>query len=149
MSGVAMTWTGLRELKEALLHLPDELVGEATGILESHAQSVVAEIVGKYPTGPGNASKGFPPGVLKSRVHFVRRKGDTRWSATYQIRSDAPHASWIEWGTALRHTKRLGTRGAMRAQHIFVPALIRGRQGAYHDLRTMLERHGLLVIGNV
>ena len=51
---VTVTWTGLDELRETLRRLPQDLVAEASHIVEAAANGAHAEVKGSYPRWTGN-----------------------------------------------------------------------------------------------
>lgn len=144
-------WEGLRELYEQLRNLPEELVGEATGIVEFHAEGAAKEIEAAYPYGPaGRFRKGDPiePGNLKAGMDVVSLAGG-RWGINHLVINRAKHAWVYEHGTRARHyytvngIKKLV--GAMPARPTFIPRVIKWRHRMHEALAAMLEGHGARV----
>jgi len=137
---VSVKWNGLAELREQLRHLPADLTGEATHIVEGRANRAAADMLAGYAEHrrAGRLQKGV------TVTHFDRG----RFSAGAIVKNTAPHASIFENGTQARHTDLGANRGAMPPGHVFVPAVVRQRRAMYEDLKAMLVRYGLRVSGD-
>jgi len=143
-----LTIQGIRELKDALGRLPDELKGQATVIVTEAAYSAAADIGSQYPIGPG--SRKYPAGRLRKGVKVtIKEIGPFRVAA--QVRSTAPHAWWHEHGSELHHerkTKKGWTRGIMFSKKgvprpVFIPTMIRYRRAMYQKLAALIASVGL------
>lgn len=130
---VTLKWIGLKELREALTHLPEELTDLSVGIVAGAAEAAAAEIKAAYPEGDtGNLRKG------------VRVKNeDGRLTVRRVVRSAAPHATLFETGTVVRSNKRGQNRGFMPGANIFVPVVMRHRREQDEDLVAVVEQAGL------
>jgi hypothetical protein len=132
-----LTIQGIAELKDALGRLPDELKGQATGIVVEAAYGAQREIVAAYPQGPtGKLKKG-----VKVRVQEIGP-----YSVAAQVRSSAPHGWLYEHGTQPRKTKKGWNRGTMPdPPDVFIPAMVRYRRAMYLKLAEILRATGLIV----
>lgn len=139
MSVSRFEWDGLAELREALRHLPEALAGEAADIVESAANSAVADVRAAYPTGP--------TGTLLKRLEMTFTR--SRFGTVAIVRNKAPHSHLYERGTKdRRYTTKRGNdhrTGVMPAAHVFIPVMQRRRREMYARLRELLVRHGLIV----
>lgn len=136
-------WSGLDELKLALQTLPTDLAEFGSEIVDGAADRAAWEIRAAYPARTGNLRKGV-------KLRSVRRGALVVGT---QVINTAPHATIFEAGTQARHyfTTR-GVKhltGAMPPGRVFVPIVVRRRRGMYDQLRSLLERFGLLVSGAV
>jgi hypothetical protein len=146
-----LQWKGLTELFEALRSLPEELVGEATHIVEAAANGAAAAVRAGYASHRHS-------GNLEAHV-VVKAIDMGRFGTGLVVRSTAKHAHLFESGTeATRYytgTDRRGrkftkaSRGRMPAGHVFIPAMIRARQAMYRDLIDLVERSGATVSGDL
>jgi hypothetical protein len=135
-----VVWSGLQELKAQLRNLPADLAAEASGIVEGRAERAKQDIETSYPDRAGNLRKGL-------RLGSGTNVG--RFGASTILKNTAKHAWMFENGTQARHTDLGANRGAMPPGHIFIPIVIRQRRAMYRDLKALLERHGLVVTGDV
>lgn len=144
-----VTWDGLEELKAALRTLPDDLVGEASHILEATANGAEADIKAGYGRVSGNLA-----------AHLEQRTiASGRYGVAIQLVNTAKHAWWYDNGTQARHyrskrgrehqTGRMwGRSGGEPPTHLFVGTVARARRRMYErDFTDLLTRHGLLVSG--
>jgi hypothetical protein len=131
-----MEFTGLPELRAALLALPQQLTEEATSIITGRAERGAANIRARYPTKTGNLRRGVKVISQVDRFHV-----------SIAVKNTAKHATIFELGTATRHTRKGWNRGVMPPGRVFVPEMIRQRYGMYTDLAALLARHGLTVVG--
>lgn len=142
MSGVRLVFNGLAELKAALLHLPADLTGEATHLVDGIANGAAADLKAAYPERTGHLRAGV------SVTHVDRGT----FSAGAIVKSTAPHAWLFDNGSQARHyiTKNGKTHvtGAMPPTHVFVKTLVEARRRMWEQLRGLLERHGLVVSGD-
>lgn len=134
-----IVWNGLAELREALRNLPAELTAEASHIVDGVANAAAADIKEGYPARTGN---------LRDHV-FVSHRDKGRFAAGAVVKNTAKHAWIFENGTQARHTDIGSDRGSMPPGHVFIPAVIKRRRIMYQQLRALLERHGLKVLGDV
>lgn len=138
MSRNRLVFEGLNELKAALRDLPDNLIGEASNIVEGAANGAATEIRSKYPHRTGNLRDGV------TVTHF----DGGRFSAGAIVKNTAKHAHIFEIGTQARHTAIGANRGSMPPGHVFVPAVIKARRGMFAALKDLLVRNGLVVSGD-
>lgn len=143
-----VTWSGLEELKLSLRNLPDELVGEATHIVEAAANGAEADIKAGYNRVSGELAAELMQRTVESG----------RYGIGIQILNTAPHAWWYDNGTQARHyrTKRgrvhqtgrmWGRTGGEPPTHLFVGTIARARRRMYEQFKDLLTRHGLAVSG--
>jgi Bacteriophage HK97-gp10, putative tail-component len=140
----SVRWDGLEEFRRALRNLPDALAGEAVREAESSANAATFEIRSAYGAHRYTGRLQASVGVEEQQVPFGFR---------FVVRARAKHAHLFEFGTQARHyfTVR-GVRklvGAMPPARIFIPTMIKHRRQLYGRLVAMMQRHGLLVIGDV
>jgi len=129
---------GMRELRAALLALPDEMTVEATAIVQHHAKEAMREIVTDYPEVSGN---------LKRNVSYDDQSR-SNVSARAVIRSKAFHVWMYEHGTKERRTSKGWRRGAAKAARPpqqAVPAAISHRQRMVAALIALVRRAGFEV----
>jgi hypothetical protein len=136
MSDNRLVIEGLAELKEALSNLPQELVDEASGVVDTKASVAAREIRANYPEGP-----------LRDSVEVLSFAHSAFSAGVYIVVND-PIAFIFENGTELRFYKGQA-RGRMPAAHAFIPPMVRHRRDMYRELKTMLESHGITVEGDV
>ena len=138
---------GVRELKDALRHLPVELRDEAAGVVRDTAEHAATTIRALYPIGPGRYYKklGFryEGGDLRAGIKVVEGT-PTPFGVSVTVASTAKIAWIYENGTELRHTAT-GTRGRMPASKVVIPTAIRERRAMYTGLAALLRAHGLTV----
>jgi hypothetical protein len=129
---------GLDDLIEAFRALPEQLVGEATHIIEASANRAVADMKANYP---------YRSGDLRDHVEQT----DAITSAlgvSVTIKNTSKEAWWFEYGTQARHTDIGANRGAMPAVPVFVPAMEQNRREMYDAFGDLLTRNGLEVTGD-
>lgn len=136
MSANRFVFSGLDELRAALRTLPADLTGEASHIVEAHANAAAADIKAGYPGRTGD---------LRDHVEVTFSTSGTSTGAV--IRNTSKHAWLFENGTQARHTAIGANRGSMPPGHVFIPAVVRRRRAMYGQLQDLLERHGLIVSG--
>jgi hypothetical protein len=131
---------GLEELRMALRHLPTDLAGEATHLVQAATNGAEATIKAGY------AAHVVSGELLKK---FTATLTVTGIAALGTLRNRSPLAFIFENGTEARHyvSKHGVTHltGRMRGLHVFVPTMIRKRRQLDDGLRDLLERHGLIV----
>lgn len=142
---VTLIWSGLEELRAELRRLPEDLTGEASHIVEGAANDAA-----------GEAQRGYAqhlqhPGELQDDVH-VEIVASGQLASAYLVKNTSRLAWMFESGTVARHyiTVR-GNRhltGAVRALHVFIPAMQRNRHRMYEQLKDLLVQHGLSVSGD-
>jgi hypothetical protein len=141
---------GLRELKDALRHLPTGLRDDARGVVEAHAEAAATTSRALYPIGPSRFFKRlgyhYPGGNLRAGIKVVEGVR-SQFGVQYQVKSTSPHAWLFENGSELRHTAAGIARGRMPAGKVVIPTAIRERLAMYGDLRDVLTRAGLTVHG--
>jgi hypothetical protein len=133
---VALRIDGLTELRAALMHLPPELVREASVIVTAQAEAALREIAVAYPFHSGNL-----------RGHLRLELGGDAVSATARIRNTAKHAYIYESGTGPRHWANGKSTGTMPAGRVFIPIAIQRRRIMLAALIDLVERSGLHVSG--
>jgi len=121
---------GVAELRAALMALPEQMSrDEFRPLLQSHAESLAAEVRDAYPKVTGNLAD-----------HVKVDKGDVS-SLRVRVRTTAKHAHLYEYGTVRRFTAGTGAnRGTMPARPIFVPAAIRWRARMVTATKAALQR---------
>jgi hypothetical protein len=75
----------------------------------------------------------------------VAKARSGRWGASAQVRSNAPHAHFFEYGTQARQTDLGYNRGPMPGKNVLVPIVQRRRLRMYDALAGMVERAGFTV----
>jgi hypothetical protein len=133
---VALRIDGLTELRAALMHLPPELVREASVIVTAQAEAAMREMAAGYPFHSGNL-----------RQHLRLELGGDAVSATARIRNTAKHAYIFESGTGPRHWANGKNTGTMPAGRVFIPIAIQRRRIMLAALIDLVERSGLHVSG--
>src|SRR5262249_59050369 len=96
--------TGLTELLTALRDLPQELVTEATTIVEHHAETARAQLVQRYPPKQITEGLGLREGVELEML-------TSSYGVHARLRSRSPAAHLWEFGTQDRHTQEGWNRG--------------------------------------
>jgi hypothetical protein len=139
-----VVWSGLEELKAQLRNLPAELAAEASGIVTGRAERARQDIETSYPDVSGNLRKGL-------RLGSGTNVG--RFGASTILKNTAKLAWLYDNGSQLRHWDSGKKTGAMWGKttppHTFVKIVIRQRRAMRQDLKALLERHGLVVTGDV
>jgi len=128
----------MKELREALRRLPEELTGEAGHIVEGIANGAASEIRRAYPSRSGR----LIGGVVVTK--FERGKV----AAGAIVKSSAPHAHLFEFGTSSRRTGRGWNRGQMPdapESERMVPIVVKARRRMYSLLADLLRRTGFVV----
>jgi Bacteriophage HK97-gp10, putative tail-component len=137
--GVKLEWDGLKELKQVLRSLPDDLAKEAGRYVQFHAQAAAGAVRRGYPRVTGNLQDGV----------VVEQTDGGRYGAKAIVKSKAPHAYIYEFGTEARHYyTSTGTKksvGRMPAGHVFIPRVQEQRRRLMDDLSEMVIRAGLMV----
>ena len=137
MSQNRLVFDGLAELKAALQNLPKELVGEASNEALGAANGAAVDIRRGYaPT-----AESLAQAVVVQR-DAVSQNG--AWVAGARVITRHKLAWIFENGTQTRaYVTALGNThrtGAMRPQHVFVPAVMRARLRFYQRLADLLRR---------
>lgn len=138
MSNNRFVWTGLEDFKRALRALPTDLAGEASRVIEARANGAAVDVRSGY-------GRHRRSGRLQDSVTATVERTGLNVSAV--VRSGARHAHLFEYGTQTRQTAIGANRGAMPAEPVFVPVMIRTRRRLYDELIGILERAGLRVTG--
>jgi hypothetical protein len=137
---VQLKLDGMKEFREALRKLPEELAGEAAHIVEGAANGVASEVRRVYPSHTGNLIGGV-------RVtHFEGGKV----AAGAIVKSSAKHSHLYEYGTAQRRTAKGANRGRMpvpNESRRMIPIVVRARRRMYAQLADLLRRNGFVVSG--
>lgn len=119
---------GLKELRDALSDMPEQLKAEFGPVVMAHAEGMAADLKATYHK---------TDGVLADRV--VVEPGRTS-PLLAKVRTKAPHAHLYEYGTVRRFTKGTGAfRGVMPAQPTFVPAAVRWRDRLVRAAKSTLQ----------
>jgi hypothetical protein len=139
---VTLHWSGLDDFKVNLAALPDTLGAEADPIVDAAANAAAAEIRAGY---PGTAAS------LAGHV-FVSRLDKGKTTSARLVKNTSPLAFIFENGTQVRHYVSVHGKphltGRMPPLHVFVPPIIKHRRAMYVELKALLERNGLIVIGD-
>jgi len=143
-----LIWNGLEELKEDLRNLPEELAGDARGIVTRAVQDAAQDVRAIYQSHrhTGNLAEGV-------RVEPVT---SNEAGTSLKLKSTARHAWLFDNGSQARHyTTKSGKQhdtgkmwGRTPPTHVFVHTVIRHRRRMYERLKEMLARHGAKVSGN-
>jgi hypothetical protein len=138
VSNNRVQWQGLTEFRTALRHLPEELTGEATDIVDGTSDSAHREIAAGYPQGPtGNLRRGVS-----------RERQPSKFGASAIVRSRARHSHIFEKGTGQRQTRNGANRGSMpeapREQQM-IPVVIKYRRRMFESLKDLVRRAGFIV----
>jgi hypothetical protein len=139
---VTLHWDGLAEFKVDLEQLPESLAVDADAIVDAAANGAVSDIKKGYPRRSGS---------LQDHV-FVSRLDKGKFTSARLVKNTAPLAFIFERGTRARHyfTKQKGVlhaTGMMPPGNVFIPAVIKRRRAMNVQLKALLERHGLVVLG--
>lgn len=137
MSNNRIHWDGLEELRRVLRALPADLAVEASGIVLSHAEGAAREIRAAYPTRTGNLRNGV----------VVSKQAAGRYGTGVLVKNSAPHAFIFEHGTQARHNAIGANRGSMPPGNVFIPRVIRWRRKMYEALKALLQKNGLIPVG--
>ena len=135
---------GVKDLKAALLQLPEDLTDEGGDIVRYNALNAAGRIRAGYPVGKtGNLRDGVV-------IETDNSGFGSRWGVRYTVVQKARHAYIYEYGTVARHyyTKKRGVEhltGAMPAGNVFVPVMVDTRRRMENDLTWLLVRNGLAV----
>lgn len=142
-------WDGLDELRAALRMLPQDLATEGEQIVFDAAEAAVSDIDAGY-------SASQKSGSLRSGLDLVK-SASTRFGAGVLVINRAQHAWLYDYGShgprSYTGTDKLGRRfndadrGTMPAKHVFVPPMITHRARMYDRFRDLLQRQGLLPVG--
>jgi hypothetical protein len=132
-------WRGLAEFRQALRNLPEALRTEADHIVKGATNAAAFDIRGRY--GAHRRS-----GRLQASVSVAPRKA-RRFGVRWQVRASAWYARLFEYGHPTRQTKS-GSPNPQPPRPTFMPAYRAHRARMYDALKTMLQRHGLLVRGD-
>lgn len=142
MSHNHFEFDGLADLREALRTLPQTLKAESSHIVIGAANGAAARIKGNYTRGKtGNLIAGVE----------VKEVSAGSVGVAAVVVSKSPHAWMYENGTQVRHTGKGAYRGVMPAAppgRAFIPAVIKARRKMYEDLKDVLVRNGLVVVGD-
>ena len=136
---MSVQWSGLDAFKAELRTVPDELVDDATAIVQRAAQQTAAATRARYPQGQ--------TGTLRSRVTVSgeRSRGGTRGV----VQSRAPHTWIVEQGTrGPRRTRAGANRGTMPAldrADTLAGHAIPARARMYRELVALLRTAGFQV----
>jgi len=132
--------TGLKELREALQKLPEDLAAEGRQIVENHTEFTANSLAIAYPLGEtGNLRKGIKTEYINSRFGTVGR-----------VRSTSPHAHLWEFGTQDRRTREGWSRGRVTPrgkEEGLVPISERWRKKMNQALVELVRRAGFEVSG--
>lgn len=138
MSNNRLKFDGLEELRASLRRLPRELRDDAQTIIVQRAEAAATEVRQKYPRRTGDLASKVEVKVLTNAGKFI---------AGALVRNRSKLAFIFENGTQARHNAIGANRGSMPPGNVFVPAMIRSRRRMYEQLREMVKRKGLRVIG--
>lgn len=134
---MALTITGLEELRTALRNLPTELRDEAAGIVTSTVDRVAAELHTAYPDGgTGNLRRGIKKTIDKSA-----------FGVRGTVTSTSRHAHLWEFGTQNRRTRQGWNRGR-GPSHIrqgLISISLRERRKMEQGLIELVRRAGFEV----
>lgn len=139
-------WSGLEEFKAALRELPAHLAGEATHIVEGHANAAGVKLRTAY-------GQHRDSGDLQDHV-VIERKTAGPFGVAYRVASTARHAWLFDNGSQARHWASGKSTGAMWGKtpqpptHVFVGTMIATRRSMYGALAELLTRNGLVVSGD-
>jgi HK97 gp10 family phage protein len=126
--------SGMAALIADLARMGEAVQRESAGIVKSTADLMKAEVVRDYPVADGE---------LRRRVVVEQgRRGDGENSSLrWKVRSKAPHAHLVEYGTVQRFTNDTGAnRGTMPAKPVFVPAAVRARARMVRELVGIVRK---------
>lgn len=137
MSGNRIVLTGFTELKAALRALPQELAGEAAGIVNAAATGMVGDLQNAYPEVSGNLRRGIK----------VEHVSGSALGVIARVKNTARHSHLYEFGSQVRRTSSGANRGAMPSRPTFIPIAIRRRRAMYEALIALVRRAGLTVNG--
>src|SRR5688572_6115378 len=132
---VRLQMEGLTQLQAALRALPEELVQDASAIVQAHATDAKQQIQAAYPEGPtGNLKRGVTVNTAASR-------GGT----AAIVRSRAPHAWMYENGSGSRQNRRGANRGRTPAAPTFIPIAMQALRRMVQALIDLVQKAGLVV----
>lgn len=136
----SLRFDGLAELRAQLRRLPEELAGEASGIVDRNAKDAAEGIRADY-------RRHLRTGRLEDGV-IVTHVDAGKYAAGAIVKNTAKHAWLFENGSQSRHTDIGANRGSMPPGHVFIPRVVRQRRTMYEQLKAMLVRVGFEVDGN-
>lgn len=128
---------GLDELRKALLTLPDELVRDASEIVQAQANEAARRIASAYPIVSGN---------LHDHLR-VEVRSQTPESASVTVRNTAKHAWLFEHGSKPRRWASGKKTGSMTKHPTLIPIAIQRRRIMLAALIDLVKRTGLDVTG--
>jgi len=128
--------TGMKELREALRRLPDDLAQEGADIVRDATEATKTATVQGYPSVSGELRDGV-------KTEYQR----TAYGLKGRVRSTAPHAHLYEFGTADRKTSAGWPRGQVMEHPVLVPASERERTTMNERLIDLVRRAGFEVSG--
>lgn len=128
-------WTGYQEFKAELKNLPAALHGEASHIVEAHANRVALFVRQRY---------GYKTGALIAGVRVEEVPGDALYTG-FRVVSAGQLADIYERGTKKRANRHGDNRGAMPRFNVLGPIAAEQRFRMYAEIRQMMKRHGLKV----
>jgi hypothetical protein len=141
MSNNRLEWTGLDELRSALMKLPEEFGHEGAEMIDDTTEVTAASLIQSYPLGDtGNLRKGVK--------HTVTRD---RFGAVGQVKSTSPHSHLWEWGTQSRQTRKGWKRGKAPSHKPdgLVPIAQRERRKLNIKLLELVRRAGFEISGTL
>lgn len=138
MATAQLKLSGVDELRRALIGLPQQLVNEATPIVQAAGNEHARQVTAIY----GAARR---TGNLQGHVR-VEHTVDNAHTTT-RVLSTARHAYIYERGTKQRAWKNGKSTGVMPAANQFVPLAQTRRQIMRAGLIEVVERAGLKVTG--
>jgi hypothetical protein len=107
--------------------IDDRLKPQAARIIADAARAQAQAMASAYPVGPtGNLREGVSSERTTPFRHIVRNR--------------APHAHLYEHGTGTRRTRKGWHRGAMPAQHVWIPSAVRERTQMEDDLQALMDQ---------
>lgn len=133
----AVRLDGFDDLIRQLTAAPQQIREQGMVIVKEETEGAATEIALRYPTRSGTLAR------------RVRTEYPSSTVLVGIVRSAAPHAHLVEFGTKPRQTSTGANRGVMPAANpaITVPIARKRRERMYHRLAEMLRGMGYQVTG--
>jgi HK97 gp10 family phage protein len=145
---------GLKELREALQALPDQLQAEAERVVMQEAEETASTVRATYQQVRSPLETyTLKGGIKKARKHLadsveVSSRGRKTGAAVARVKVNSPHAHWFEFGTQNRQWENGKSTGAAPARPTLIPTAIRNRREMVDELIAVVEKTGLKVTRN-
>jgi hypothetical protein len=133
---ITFTFDGLDETVAEFRETPATMTREARAVIGAEGQDAANEIRAQYPSVSGEMRAGVGVETINGGEFY----------AGVRVVSRSLHATWYEYGTAMRHDARGAFRGRVTPHPIFIRTVITHRARIEDADREILARAGLRVI---